>query len=49
MHKNHFRHSGQTPNEANELGELAETASDATKLQLRTANEDSKWDEEYYM
>ena len=49
MHKNHFRHSGQTPNEVNELGELAETASDATKLQLRTANEDRKWDEEYYM
>jgi len=49
MHKNYFRHSGQTPNEVNELGELAETASDATKLQLRTVNEDRKWDEEYYM
>jgi hypothetical protein len=49
MHKNYFRYAGQTPNEVNELGELAETASDAVRLQLRTAHEDGKWDEEYYM
>jgi protein SHQ1 len=49
MHNNYFRHAVQTPNEVNELGELAETASAVMRLQIRTAHEDAKWDEEYYM
>lgn len=45
----YFRYVGQSPNEVNELGDLAESAPEATRLDRRTAHEDAKWDEDYYL
>lgn len=45
----YFRYAGQSPNEVSELGDFAESASEAVRVEMRTAHEDTKWDEEYYL
>lgn len=49
LHTGYFAHVTHTENEVNELGAEAENATLARRRELREANEDNKWDEEYYL